>query len=128
MLYRSMKQDGDGRPRVARAGWGLGVRIEGPDIDIPVFDGLVGPLSGGMSVGEDWSRFPPSFIPRGAEGGTCNNRRIFGLEREDIPAGLSLRSKAVEDLGLLFVEPGHRMPIEEYEDLLASTRDAWKLV
>ncbi|MGO8786957.1 MAG: hypothetical protein ACLQVL_06185 [Terriglobia bacterium] len=53
-IFRAMKAEADGLPKVGRSGRELGVRIEGPRQDITVGeDGTVEPGNGGMSVALD---------------------------------------------------------------------------
>src|SRR5205823_10883580 len=50
ILYRSMREDPAGGPRVGPTARTLGVR---PNVDIPVLAGLVRPNTGGVSVAPD---------------------------------------------------------------------------
>lgn len=122
-----MRADKSALPRIERARWGLGVRIQGPYPDIEVGDdGMVNPLGGGMSVARDWRTLKPGFIPAQL-GGTNNTEVMFALAEEALPADLNVR-QAGPRKGHYQVEPRRRMPIQDYEDLLAATRGDWEPV
>lgn len=108
---------------VARKRWGLGVRTTGPKVDLPVHDGWVSPLSGGMSVARQWQDLFAAFIPVNF-GGTNTTEVMFGLPDEAIPVGLRPRRSGPRP-GHYVLEPGRKMPIEDYEELLESTRPNW---
>ena len=71
-MFRAMKEEVDGPPKVGRSARELGVRIDGPTRDLPVGkDGTVEPATGGMSVALDaaqnyhsGAKLPRSGIPQ----------------------------------------------------------------
>jgi hypothetical protein len=71
-MFRAMKAETDGLPKVGPSSRELGVRTAGPTRDIPVKeDGTVEPGTGGMSVALDAARnLPKPRLPRslGGEG------------------------------------------------------------
>lgn len=71
-MFRAMKAETDGLPKVGRSGRELGVRIDGPTRDLAVAqDGTVEPGTGGMSVALDAAQnLPKPRLPRslGGEG------------------------------------------------------------
>src|SRR2546427_13144881 len=72
LMFRAMKAEPDGFPKVGRSGRELGIRIDGPIRDLPVGeDGTVEPETGGMSVALDAAQnLPKPRLPRslGGEG------------------------------------------------------------
>ena len=84
-IFRAMKADADGSPKVGRSGRELGVRIDGPGRDIPVgADGMVEPRTGGMSVALDAiENLPKPRLPRflGGEG----RDSVFTMFAAEIP-------------------------------------------
>src|SRR5258708_37068537 len=71
-MFRAMKTEADGMPKIGRSGRELGVRIVGPRCDLPVGrDGTVEPGTGGMSVALDAAlNLPRHRLPKplGGEG------------------------------------------------------------
>lgn len=65
-MFRAMKTETDGFPKVGRSRRELGVRIDGPNPDLAVGqDGTVEPGTGGMSVALDSARnLPKPRLPR----------------------------------------------------------------
>jgi hypothetical protein len=121
-----MKAEANGQPVIARARWGLGVRIEGPSRDVEVVGGMVWPLGGGMSVAKDWHTMMRSFIPMQL-GGTNSSETMFSLPEEALPPSLKVR-QAGQRKGHFVVEPERMMPIQEYEGLLTGTQALWERV
>jgi hypothetical protein len=126
VICRPMRANRKGQPVVARERWGLGVRIDGPNRDVQVAGGTVGPLDGGMSVALDWQNLLEGFIPREL-GGTNRKDTMFSLAEEVVPDGLNLR-RSGQRKGHYVLEPRHRMPIQVYEALLAGTQGLWEKV
>jgi hypothetical protein len=124
-----MKAEVNGYPVIARARWGLGVRIEGDEADVDVTGGHVRPLGGGMSVTRDWNLLPKSFIPRqlDEEGTAPKSYVMFSLEEELVPADLHPRLDEPPP-GHYVLEPRSIMPIEAYEALLGGTQGLWEQV
>ena len=71
-IFRAMKSEADGFPKVGRSSRELGVRVDGPTRDLVIGqDGTVEPAAGGMSVALDAARnLPKPRLPRslGGEG------------------------------------------------------------
>jgi len=124
-LFRAMKQDPDGLPRVGRSSRELGVRVEGPTRDLPVADdGTVEPQTGGMSVALDEARnLPKPRLPKnlGGEG----RDPVFRMAGPELPSVLSLRA---DHYPHALVEPRHRCLLREFESGLKATRPSWSIV
>jgi hypothetical protein len=118
-----MKADRDGLPVVEGSAEGLGVRLDGVTRDIPVVRGIVTPVGRhGMSVFGDPRQMHPQRRPTFLEGGK-SLLPLFALDERDIPEGLGLTQP--NEKTHMMVEPGRRMPIEEYVALLGATRERW---
>ena len=121
-IFRAMKAEADGLPRVGRSGRELGVRIDGPVRDIPVGeDGMVEPETGGMSVALDAAEnLPKPRLPRllGGEG----RDPVFTMFAGEIPGTLALRPDRYPHA---LVEPGCRCALRDFESDLAGTRPFW---
>src|SRR5580700_8387349 len=121
-MFRAMKEEVDGLPKVERSGRGLGVRIVGPVCDLPVEkDGTVEPATGGMSIALDAAQnLPKPRLPRslGGEG----RDPVFTMLAAGIPATLLLR---VDRYPHALLEPGRRCLLSHFETSLASTRTLW---
>ena len=121
-IFRAMKAEADGSPKVGRAGRELGVRIDGPVRDIPVGeDGIVEPRTGGMSVAlEAAENLPKPRLPRflGGEG----RDPVFRMFAAEVPLTLILRPDRYPHA---VVEPGCRCALHDFESDLASTRPFW---
>jgi hypothetical protein len=121
-LYRSMRAAPDGLPEVGPFARGLGVR---PGIDFPAMlpTDLTGPGGGGMSVAPDDPmnlarvRRPPAF------GGTGRDP-IWYIEVDDLGPGLVVRPDTAAHA---LVEPAGPVTVDEFQRLLAATRDRWVL-
>lgn len=136
LIYRVMTRDGD-KPKVGPTARMLGVRVppaKKPDI-IPRADGIVDPMTGGMSVAPRVHNLPFYRVParyralvpdaNGKEQDACWQMGEGSFVAAAVAAGLTLRPDS-EDHGL--VEPATSMSLKEYESLLAATRDDWQLV
>ena len=124
-MFRAMKAEPDGLPRVGRSSRELGVRIDGPIRDLPVGeDGIVEPETGGMSIALDAAQnLPKPRLPKslGGEG----RDSVFAPRRAKLPESLILR---VERYPHALVEPFRRCLLIEFESDLASTRSFWSKV
>ena len=124
-MFRAMKAEPDGFPKVGRSGRELGIRIDGPIRDLLVGeDGMVEPEAGGMSVALDAARnLPKPRLPRslGGEG----RDPVFSMPRAEVPETLTLR---VDRYPHALVESIRRCLLVEFESDLASTRPFWRKV
>jgi hypothetical protein len=121
-MFRAMKEEVDGLPKVERSGRGLGVRIVGLTRDLPVGeDGTVEPATGGMSVALDGAQnLPKPRLPR-ALGGEGRDP-VFAMFSTGISEALLLR---VDRHPHAMVEPSRRCPLSHFEADLAGTRTLW---
>ena len=120
-----MEADLTGKPIPGRDATLLGVRTDGPYVDILVgIDGFVEPLSGGLSTTKDNPRaLPPNRRPKSLGG--KGRHPVFALPEVAVPVSL----KATPDGGShVLIEPETRMLIDAYETALSSTRDDWELI
>ena len=122
VLYRSMKDDGEGQPECGPSARTLGVRLEG---DIPIQDnGTVEPGTGGMSVALDTHenlphhRRPPEF-------GGWGQDPVWQIEESDLPDTLLCRPDPEDPSRHGFVEPIEAMSLDDYQDALATSRGIW---
>ncbi|WP_159046551.1 RHS repeat-associated core domain-containing protein [Streptomyces sp. XY413] len=122
--YRGMDMDEDGLPVLGRSPKKLGIRVDGDNPDVhPSANGTVSPgegMSGAVSPkGLPSHRRPVSF------GGTGKSLHMWSIDSRDLPKGL----KAVKDGKThVTIGPAYEMPLEEFEDLLASTRHLWRRI
>ena len=124
-MFRAMKKDADDLPKIGRSSRELGVRVEGPTLDLPVGnDGTVEPGTGGMSVALDAAKnLPKPRLPRslGGEG----RDPVFSMRRSELSENLLSR---VDRYPHACVEPIRRCPLVQFESDLASTRLFWSKV
>jgi hypothetical protein len=119
-LYRGMKNDGEGQPECGPSARKLGVRLEG-DIVIQD-DGTVKPGTGGMSV----ALGKPENLPahrRDAAFGGFGPDPVWQIEEADLPDTLFCRVDAKSRHGV--VEPIEEVPLEDYQEALATSRGFW---
>jgi hypothetical protein len=76
-----------------------------------------------MSVALDWTKLDGGFIPEQL-GGTNRTETMFALEEGSLPPGVGVRQSGANKAHYV-VEPRRKMPIQEYEDLLAETQGRW---
>lgn len=119
-LYRLMKVDPlDGKPRVGTSFGMLGVRPPGrgvgllSDIDVDA-NGNVQPGTQGLSTFD--TQLPPD-----------KKHAVWAIESEEIVGSLTVVESS-DTPGRWHITPGREMPLSEYQDLLADTRDLWELV
>lgn len=121
-MFRAMKAEPDGLPRVGRSSRELGIRVNGPIRDLPVGeDGIVDPETGGMSVALDVvQNLSKPRLPRslGGEG----RDPVFTMRKAEVSGTLTLR---VDRYPHALVEPIRRCLLVEFESDLASTRSFW---
>jgi hypothetical protein len=124
LRYRAMEEDGEGRPTVGDTARRLGVRA---GIDIPVDDeDEVEPFSGGMSVTPDSPDGLPSHRLPPNHGGTGKDP-LWVIDSDELGDGLIYRPDDASPDTHGFVEPARKMRLNDFEDLLALTRDSWRL-
>jgi hypothetical protein len=121
-LYRGMKDDGEGQPLCGPTGRTLGVRPEG-DIVIRE-DGTVQPETGGMSVAIDDPRNLPEHR-RPPEYGGWGPDPAWQIDEDDLPEGLVMRRDPEDPSRHGFVEPMETMTVDDYQEMLATSRSAW---
>lgn len=133
LVYRAMTAAADGRPLLAPSARGLGVRTSADPLDIGVEQGMVGPSTParGLSVAPD----TPMNLPRHRrppEWGGTGKDPVWSLDLGKLPDALRYVPDQVAGAGERarhgIIEPATRMPLEEYEEALASTRDLWQRV
>jgi len=124
-MFRAMKAEQDGLPKVGRSSRELGIRIDCPIREIPVGeDGIVEPETGSMSVALDAAQnLPKPRLPRslGGEG----RDPVFTMRKAEVPETPILR---VDRYPHALVEPIRRCLLVEFVSALASTRACWSKV
>ena len=134
-VFRGMLSAPDGMPELGTSGCSLGVRLDGPLRDISLTEnGTVGPHAGGMSVAPSLAKLPMHRIPkrlrhRFAEARGSSSCAVYrfgdgGFVSERLAHKLQLRVTSASH-GL--VEPEGVMPLNEYLEALARTRDLWRI-
>lgn len=122
VLYRGMKDDGDGQPECGASARKLGVRLEG-DIRIQA-DSTVEPETGGMSVAVGG---PENLKPHRRDElfGGWGRDPVWQIESSDLPDTLVFRLDPDDPSRHGFVEPIERMSLDDYQEALASSRGIW---
>ena len=128
ILYRVMRIDIDGRPKVGRKSSMLGVRVGPPSrtIDIRVTGGYVEPQVGGLSVvPDDPLRIAEEFRP--PDLGGSGDDPVWWLSIDAVGGLLRYRAdpRNPEEHG--YIEPSARMTLEQFEAALIATRPNWQL-
>lgn len=120
-LYRLMKTGpADGKPRVGTGSMMLGVRPSDPAAnksgDVPAAAGtdLVRPGDGGLSCFDSPAAIT---IPSG-------KLSVWSIETDDLPAGLIGRAAGAPHYQ---IEPTAAVTLDDFQRLLAGTRDLWRL-
>jgi hypothetical protein len=127
LLYRSMKADGD-HPALGRSHTCLGVIIDGPRREIEAdADGYVNAGSGGMSVTPNDPRGLPVWRLPKALGGT-GAYDLWCISVDALPDGLEYRPDPKNPGRHGTIAPARRMLLDQYEELLSSTRLSWQRV
>jgi hypothetical protein len=124
-LYRAMQVSTvTVGPLVWPSARALGVRR---DIDIPVDgEGLVEPGTGGMSVSPDAIENLPRHRRPPSHGGTGLDP-VWMLAKDALPESLAYKPDPGADPTHGLIEPAWRMPLDDYEMLLADTAQYWEL-
>jgi hypothetical protein len=122
MIYRGMKDDGEGMPACGPTARTLGVRLT-RDIKISE-DQMVGPGTGGMSVAPD----SPQNLERHrrpAEHGGYGPDPVWEIDSDDLPSTLAYRPDPRNVSRHGFVEPIEEMSLNAYQEALATSRGFW---
>jgi hypothetical protein len=126
-LYRSMRDDGSGKPEVSPTARGLGVRPGGGDVPARLPNDLVYPGQGGLSASPDTPlnlavfRRPAKFQGTGKDS-------VWEIDSAVLPLfNLSYRiDPKTPKHG--YIEPAVPMTLDDYQRLLAATQSEWRLV
>gem|GEM_PF-1841477 len=139
-IYRIMVAKDD-KPEVGSGRNMLGVRSE-PDVnpDVVEVNGLVPMAAGGMSVSMCICAMLPTIVPRrlkdlvpGAKHSGSDGRRVWKAGQgpfvsASVSRDLDLRPDPNPNrLGHGYVEPGTPMPMGDYQEALAATREGWSV-
>ena len=129
-IYRSMKEDADGKPVIESTNKGLGARIS-IDVDIDQ-DGKVILNGKGMSVAPTWRDLPPFRLSKRLRDKLPDARGAPDIRCFTMGNGPFQDGALTGDLDLKQDDPKHGVvvprtpiPIAEYQSNLASTRDLW---
>lgn len=118
-VFRAMREDTDGLPTVGPTSRTLGARLGEPE---PI-NGLIVPMTGGMSVAIDDPKALPEHRRPPSLGGTGRDPVFLAL----VPLSNSLhirQDRPPHQHGL--VEPLTTCSPDEYQGLLAATRLQWR--
>jgi len=127
LLYRSMNADGD-HPALGRSHTCLGVIVGGPRGETEVdAGGYVNPGAGVMSVTPNDPRGLPVWRLPKALGGT-GAYDLWAISVDALPDGLDYRPDLRNPSRHGTIVPARRMLLDQYEDLLSSTRLSWQRV
>ncbi len=126
LLYRSMKPDTSGGPKIGPSARTLGVR-PGAQGDIPVEGDVVKPNTGGMSVTPDDPMGLPSFRRPPGMGGTGKDP-VYCISEECLGQSLRYRPDPHRPNEHGFIEPSKPMTLEDFQKALADTVRSWKKV
>jgi len=128
LLYRDMDLEGEG-PMVGPYNFALGVRTDGPPVDIEVRDGYVRPASDGLrgrglSVAPgDPRNLNPRHRPSVLDG--TGSYPVWCISSGDLGSRLRYRPTSPTH-GV--IEPAQRMTLNEYEEAIEATRTRWSRV
>ncbi len=97
-------------------------------MDIPISNiGMVHPDTGGMSV----SPFSPTNLPRHRRppsfGGTGKDP-VYSIDDKHLGRSLRYRPDPANPTGHGFVEPASIISFDDYQDAIARTAAAWRIV
>lgn len=121
-MFRAMKVEADGLPKVGRSGRELGVRIDGPWRDLAVgIDGTIEPGTGGMSVALDAAaNLPKPRRPRSLGG--QGRDPVFTMFTASVPPALLV---GTDNYPHALVEPRQPCQFRDFETELSNTRPLW---
>lgn len=130
-IYRVMKV-AEGKPSIEEGASTLSARVP-RDISADSM-GLVQPGTGGVSVSESMRDLPSWFVPKRLrelvpEARGSNSNFVWSMGQGPfadgaVAARLLLRREPT-NLSKGFVEPDTEMALQEYQEALRATRDAW---
>jgi hypothetical protein len=127
-LYRSMKEDADGLPVVARSARALGVRTPAdvprgvqPDVTAVDSSDIIQHGSGGVSTAPDDPR-NLIYLRRPRVLGGKSDDPAWEIDTAHIGPDLVARQ---DKPGHVLIEPVRAMTLAEYEAALAATRPYW---
>ena len=134
-IYRTMKQDDEGKPVVDASGRGLGVRgipvNNVVDVDLDE-EGNVILNDKGMSVAPAWRDLPPHLVPKGLRSKFPDARGSPHLRCFTMGEGPFQDGPVAEGLDLKRDTPKHGLIVprasvllDQFQTDLASTRDHW---
>lgn len=117
-LFRGMRADANRRPQAGSSANMLGVR---PGYDVKVRDGLVQPLTGGMStMHRDPRKLPACLRPPSLKGSA--DFPLFSLVVSDLPDTLAARNDKGDHH---LIEPSRACSLSLLQTELAGTGPAW---
>jgi hypothetical protein len=121
-----MKEDSDGLPKVEDSARGLGVR-PGTDVPASLPGDQVSSGEGGVSVSPDDPMNLPAHRRPSALQGTGKDP-VWVIDIMDLDPNLIYRPDPRNPQGHGFLEPACPMPLVEYQQAVARTRDRWRKV
>ena len=125
-LYRAMRKGADALPLLGASATRLGVRV-GVDIN-PDTDGMVAPLTGGLSTTpDDPALLPPQFRPKSSRGG-LGTVPLFALQVSGLADELRARPDPARPREHAFLEPATRTMLTSYEAAIHATQPRWRWV
>jgi hypothetical protein len=118
-----MKEGSDGLPAIGSSTRTLGVR---PGIDIPAQNpsDIVWPGQGGMSVNPDAPVYLPDFRRPPEFGGTGSDP-VWNIRHDNLGPDLIYRPDPTKPGMHGFIEPGHPMALQAYQNALGDTQNRW---
>ncbi|MGE3724121.1 MAG: hypothetical protein AB7I41_01120 [Candidatus Sericytochromatia bacterium] len=122
-----MKKDEFGKPICGESASKLGVRLSGARKDIQIDkDGMVHPMTGGLSVTpDDPSSLPPEFIPYSKDG--ISKNPVFRLSESELVSNISFRRDPSKPNIHGFVEPSDVMAATTYQEEIYQTAYSWEI-
>jgi hypothetical protein len=136
-IYRSMKEDADGRPVIEQTNKGLGVRAAPGskllDVDLDQ-DGKVFLNGKGMSVAPTWRELPPHLVSRRLKERFPDAIGSQLLRCFTMGNGPFQNGPVADRLDLICDKPKHGVvaprlldSLDQFQADLASTRDDWMI-
>ena len=126
-LYRSMRDDGTGKPEVSPTARGLGVRPGGGDVAAVLATDFVHPGLGGMSASPD-TPLNLAFFRRPAKFQGTGKDPVWEIDSAALPVfGLTYRVDP-KNPKHGYIEPVVPMALDDYQWRLAATSGEWRPV